>query len=76
MPESTITIEVDQQTAQAYSAAREEEQRKIQALLRLRARELAVEKGPNLDQILDEVGRKAKARGLTPEILDSLLREV
>ncbi len=44
MPDFTITIEVDPQTAQAYSAAREEERKKIRALLGMRARELAVEK--------------------------------
>jgi hypothetical protein len=74
MPD-TITIEVDPQTAQAYRAAREEERKKIQTLLRLRARELAVEKRPTLSEVMDEVGRKAQARGLTPELLESLLRE-
>jgi len=74
MPD-TITIEVDPQTAQAYNAAREEEQKRIRTLLRVRARELAVEKRPTLSEIMDQVGRKAQARGLTPEILESLLRE-
>jgi hypothetical protein len=75
MPDCIITIEVDPQTAQAYGSAREEERKKIQALLRLRARELAVEKRPSLSEVMDEVGRKAQARGLTPELLESLLRE-
>jgi hypothetical protein len=74
MPD-TITIEVDAQTAQAYNSAREEEQKRIRALLRMRARELAVEKRPTLSEIMNEIGRKAQARGLTPEILESLLRE-
>jgi putative PIN family toxin of toxin-antitoxin system len=29
---------------------------------------------PPLQEILDQVGSRAKARGLTPEILDSLLK--
>lgn len=74
MPD-TITIEVDPQTAQAYNAAREEEQNRIRALLRMRARELAVEKRSTLGEIMDQIARKAQARGLTPEILESLLRE-
>lgn len=74
MPDFTITIEVDPQTAQAYSAAREEERKKIRALLGMRARELAVEKRPSLDEVMSEIGRKARARGLTPEILESILR--
>ena len=73
MPD-TITIEVDPQTAQAYGAAREEERKKIRALLGMRARELAVEKRPTLDEVMAEIGRKARARGLTPEILESILR--
>ncbi len=76
MSDCTILIEVDPQTAQAYSAAREEERKKMQFLLRMRARELAVEKRPSLDEIMDDISRKAQARGLTPEILESILREV
>jgi hypothetical protein len=29
---------------------------------------------PSLEQVLDEAGRKAQARGLTAEVLDSLLK--
>lgn len=74
MRNPTITIPLDPQTARAYSAARDEEKRKIQALLSLWLRELAVGELPTLQQVLDETGRKAQARGLTPEILDSLLK--
>jgi len=70
----TITIPVDPQTAQVYNSAAPEERRRIQALLSLWLRELAAGDSPSLQQVLDEVGRKAKARGLTPEMLDSLLR--
>ena len=52
MPD-TITIEVDPQTAQAYGAAREEERKKSRALLGIRAREMAVEKRPTLDEVMD-----------------------
>jgi len=37
-------------------------------------RELATGDYPSLADVLDEVGRKAKARGLTAETLDSLLK--
>ena len=42
-------------------------------LLSLRLRELATTPLPSLQTILDEVGREARERGLTPEILDTLL---
>ncbi|PWT83806.1 MAG: hypothetical protein C5B58_05895 [Acidobacteria bacterium] len=69
----TITIPLDPQTAQAYDSASPQEKRKLQALLSLRLRELASNEYPSLQQVLDEAGRKAQGRGLTPEILDSLL---
>lgn len=74
MPNPSINIPVDPQTAQAYDSASPQEQRKLQALLSLRLRELASGEYPSLQEVLDEAGRKAKARGLTPEILDSLLK--
>ena len=75
MANLSITIPLDPQTARAYDSASPEEKRKIQALLSLWLRELAVGDYPSLQQVLDEVGNKAKARGLTPEILDSLLKD-
>lgn len=74
MPNPTITIPLDPQTARAYESASPQEKRKMQALLSLRLRELASGEYPSLQEVLDEVGRKAKTRGLTPEILDSLLK--
>jgi hypothetical protein len=74
MLDPTITIPLDPQTAQVYNSAAPEEKRKIQALLRLWLREFASGEHPPLQQILDEAGRKAKARGLTPELLDSILK--
>jgi hypothetical protein len=74
MADSTITIPLDSQTARVYESAPPEEKRKIQALVSLWLRELAANRYPSLQQVLDEVGGKAKAAGLTSEILDSLLK--
>jgi hypothetical protein len=74
MSNPTITIPLDPQTARAYESAAPEDRRKIQALLSLWLRELATGQYPSLQQVLDDVGRKAQSRGLTPEILDSLLK--
>jgi len=71
---STITIPLDPETARAYDSAAPEEKRKMQALLSLWLRELAAGQHSSLQQVLEEVGRKAQARGLTPEMLDSLLK--
>lgn len=74
MSDESISIPLDPQTARAYGAAGAEEKRKIQALLSLWLRELTSGEVPRLQQVLDEAGRKAQERGLTPDILDSLLK--
>jgi hypothetical protein len=76
MANPTITIPLDPQTAQVYDSAGPEQKRKIQALLSLWLRELAAGEYPPLQEVLDDAGRKAKDRGLTPEISDSLLKGV
>ena len=75
MATATISLEVDADTARAFSTASDEERRKLQLLLRLRLRELTDRPARSLKEIMDEIGRHAEARGLTPEILESLLRD-
>jgi len=73
MQKVTMTIPLDAETARAYKSAAPAEKRKIEALLSLWMRELAAGNA-SLEDDLDEVGRKAKARGLTAETLDSLVK--
>ncbi|HJT76377.1 MAG TPA: hypothetical protein VJ739_04170 [Gemmataceae bacterium] len=73
MPTETIAIEVDEETARAFAGASTEERRKLQLLLALRLRELTATPGQPLKAVVDEIGAKAEARGLNPEILKSLL---
>jgi hypothetical protein len=75
MATSTISIEVDEDTAKAYAEASTEEQRKLQLLLKLGLREIVTTPQKSLQQVMDEIGAEAQARGLTPEILESLLRD-
>ncbi len=70
---STISIPLDPETARAFERASADEQRKLRLILSLRLRELATTPMPPLQTILDEVGREAQEKGLTPEILDALL---
>jgi hypothetical protein len=72
MPITNITIPLDTDTARVYSAASPEDQRKLRLLLTLWFREFAVSRTP-LRVIMDEISKKAQSRGLTPEILESLL---
>ena len=73
MTTSSISIEVDTDTAKAFSAASEDDRRKLQLLLNLRLRELVNSPPRPLRDIMDEIGAEAEARGLTPEILESIL---
>lgn len=73
MTNAAISIPVDAATALAYRQASVEEQKKIQLLLRLHVRELFAQPDVSLQQIMDDIGAKAEERGLTPEILETLL---
>ncbi|HUY34241.1 MAG TPA: hypothetical protein VMV69_15955 [Pirellulales bacterium] len=72
---ATISIQVDADAARAFRQAPAEEQRKLQILLSLRLRELTAGPSRPLRDIMDEIGAHAKAKGLTPEILGSLLND-
>lgn len=74
MAQSTIAVPLDPETARAYESASPEERRKIQAVVSLWVRELAAKTLPSLQSILDDIGSKAQARGLSQEMLDSLLK--
>jgi hypothetical protein len=75
MATATIDLEVDAETARAFSAASDEDRRRLRLLLGLRLRELTARPARPLKEVMDEIGRNAEARGLTPEILESLLRD-
>jgi hypothetical protein len=75
MATATISIEVDADTARAFHEASTEDQRKLRLLLGLRLRELTAGPVRPLKEIMDEIGRQAEARGLTPEVLEALLRD-
>jgi hypothetical protein len=74
METEQITIHVDTEAARAFKAASEEERRKLEALLSIRLIE-ATKTKDSLKQIMREISRKAQERGLTPEILKSILDE-
>ncbi len=71
---ATITVPVDTEIADLYAQASPEIRRKVQLLLSLRAREIILSSQP-LPELMDEISRRAQERGLTPEILESLLDE-
>jgi hypothetical protein len=75
MTTATISIEVDSDAARAFAQASAEERRKLELLLALRLRELTTGPVRPLRQIMDEIGANVEAHGMTPEILESLLKD-
>jgi hypothetical protein len=74
METQTITIRVGSEAARVYNTATAEQRRKLEALLSLKLTEIARDTR-SLDEIMNEMGHKAQMRGLTPEILESLINE-
>ena len=74
MQSKTIAISVNTEVARIFEAASEEQRRKLEALLSLKLSDATRSKRP-LEEVMNEISRNAQARGLTPEILDSILFE-
>lgn len=72
---ATITLVVENDLAQAYEAASSEDQVKLQLLMGLRLRELTAPPSRPLSVIMDDIGMRAEALGLTQEHLETLLSE-
>jgi hypothetical protein len=72
-----IILRVPLDVAQTYRQATEEERGQIAARLSvmLRSRLTREEAISKLNRTMDEIGTEAQARGLTPEILESILND-
>ena len=74
MTTEEITIRVDRAAALAFKSASAEERRKLEVILSIRLQE-AFYPDTSLQEVMDDMSREAQARGLTPEILQSLLND-
>jgi hypothetical protein len=74
MKTEEITIRVDPEAARIYRSASDEMRLKLNLLLSLQLHD-AMRSGQTLQEVMREIGRKAQERGLTPEILKSILDE-
>jgi hypothetical protein len=75
MSTEAITLEIDSEAAQAFKSVSAEEREKLQILLGIWLKEYVKADAFSLKETLDDVSRKAQRRGLTPEILESVLEE-
>lgn len=72
---SKISIEVSPEAAEVYQSASPEEQERVRVLVDLLIRKPVNSDIDFLRKLMDEISDEAEARGLTPEILESLLNE-
>ena len=77
MATANLTIQVSEEAAKAFKQVSPEDQRKIQLLLDLRLRDLTLSPiaRKSLQAVMDEIGKNATARGLTPDGLESMLND-
>ena len=69
-----ITVSVDSDVANIYRSVSDKERRKLDLLVNLRLRD-ATESEESLQNIMRKISRNAQRRGLTPDILQSILDE-
>ncbi|NJM69457.1 MAG: hypothetical protein HC862_04100 [Scytonema sp. RU_4_4] len=74
METKPITIRVSADVARIFETVPEEQRRKFEALLSLKLAEVTRNKR-TLEEVMSEISHNAQDRGLTPEILDSILNE-
>ncbi len=69
----TITINVDSEVAKAYREAQVNKQKQLSTMIKLFFQPDLANK--TLSQVMAEIADKAEKRGLTPEILQSILED-
>jgi hypothetical protein len=70
----TISIQVSPAAARAYRNASAPERKKMELLLSMRLLEVSRSRKP-LEAVMRDISRSAQERGLTPEILDEILKD-
>jgi hypothetical protein len=74
MKTTSITVRVNSEAAHIFEMASEGQRRKLEALVSFRLTNATREKR-QLEEVMSDISQKAEERGLTAEILDSILNE-
>jgi hypothetical protein len=72
MPTRTISIRVSDEAARTYESASDELRRKLDALLTIQIT-TATRTTRSLEEVIADLSRRARERGLTEEVLDQIL---
>ncbi len=71
----TIALEVESEVARFYNDAPKTDKEKLKALFGNWLKHYAEADVDSLKRVMDEISQNARSRGLTPEILESLLAD-
>ena len=75
MVTETITLQVDSDAANIFRTASAEQREKLQLLMGIWLRQFRKDEPQSLQQTMNEISARAKSRGLTPELLEEMLKE-
>lgn len=70
-----INIPIADSLARIYENASDEEKQKAQWLVEPVLQDLLLPRSESLSDVVKEISQRAAERGMTPEILDEMLRE-
>lgn len=70
-----ITLTLDAEAVKAYKASSPEDQKRMQSFLSFWLEEMTRKTSPSLKSLMDQISGQARARGMTEEILNSILNE-
>jgi len=70
-----ITVKVSSKAAQAYQQATAKQKENLNTLVSLFLEQEITEDIDSLGTLMDKISERAVSRGLTPEILESILNE-
>ena len=72
----TITINVSDETAQAYKIATEERQDQLRSIISFFLKQKSFDEATNnLEKVMTGIGENARRRGMIPKILHDILNE-
>lgn len=72
---TAITINVNDEVAKKFTEASAEQRQKYELMFDLQLQGVMAGPKRSLEEIMRSMSRKAKANGLTPEILESILND-
>ncbi|MDE2779104.1 MAG: hypothetical protein OXI91_05440 [Chloroflexota bacterium] len=70
-----ITIQVDAEAAKVYTEASAQDRQRIEMLLSLQLQDFIANPPRPLGEVIEEISARVADRGLTEEILESILRD-